>query len=217
MPKNTIHIRKNTISTQQAKKVFISISVILALIIFIDLGIQHLNQLRQEQEEEQARIEQELKEEEERKAQEEAQRQEQERQQYLAMLPQLQFDAIYNLKSLGLASYKLNVPILYQHPELPAGCECVSLTNQLNYYGFNLNKSYLIENYLKYSKSDFVYYYYGSPYDYKNGGVIMAPGTKNLANAYLSDNNANFIAFDITGKNFEDLYAYIERGHPVQI
>lgn len=87
----------------------------------------------------------------------------------------------------------------------------------MNYYKFNLEKSTLIENYLEYSESDFVNYYVGSPYTSGMGGVMMCPAISNLFNKYITVNPGPFKGFDITKRNFEDLFAYIERGHPVQI
>lgn len=123
--------------------------------------------------------------------------------------------AVMGVKPLNLPSKNLLMNITMQYPELPAGCESIALTNVLNYYGFQLNKTHIIKNYLPYSNSDFVNCYYGSPYDYVNGGVIMAPGIRSVANSFLINNNPSFYAVDVTGKTFDDLYAYVERGNPV--
>lgn len=45
----------------------------------------------------------------------------------------------------------------------------------------------------------------------------MCPGIKNLYDSYADKHPSSFKGFDVTGKNFEDLFDYIERGHPVQI
>lgn len=45
----------------------------------------------------------------------------------------------------------------------------------------------------------------------------MCPGVKILFDEFIGANPAAYKGFDITGRNFEDLFAYIERGHPVQI
>ena len=87
----------------------------------------------------------------------------------------------------------------------------------MNYYGFNLTKTYLVDNYLEYDEDDWVNYYVGSPYGEDLGGIMMCPGIQRLFTNYIVDHPAPFKGFDVTGKNFEDLFAYIERGHPVQI
>ncbi|MDO5426490.1 MAG: hypothetical protein Q4F54_01560 [Coriobacteriia bacterium] len=46
---------------------------------------------------------------------------------------------------------------------------------------------------------------------------MMCPGVKILFDEFIGANPAPYKGFDITGRNFEDLFAYIERGHPVQI
>lgn len=122
-----------------------------------------------------------------------------------------------NLQSLNLPAKKLNVPVIYQHPELPAGCEALALTNMINYYGYNLTKFDIIKKYLSYSNDDFVNYYIGSPYKEFNGGAAMCPAIQNAADSFISANNAPLKSYDLTGKEFEDLFAYIERGNPVQI
>ena len=147
-------------------------------------------------------------------AEEQAKRDEELKKQWVALK---EIEVTNTLKSLGLSRKKLDVPIIYQHPEFPAGCECIALTNMMNYYKFNLEKSTLIENYLEYSESDFVNYYVGSPYTSGMGGVMMCPAISNLFNKYITVNPGPFKGFDITKRNFEDLFAYIERGHPVQI
>lgn len=154
--------------------------------------------------EEEARIE----------AEKEAQRLEEESRQWVM---KKEIEAAYNLKPLGLPYKRLDVPILYQHPELPSACECVALTNMMNYYGFNLAKNYLVDNYLKYDEDDWVNYYVGSPYGEDLGGIMMCPGISHLFDNYIIDHPAPFKGFDVSGKNFENLFAYIERGHPVQI
>ena len=154
--------------------------------------------------EEQARIE----------AEKEAKRLEEEAKQWVL---KKEIEVTYTLKPLSLPYKQLNVPIIYQHPELPSACECVALTNMMNYYGFNLTKTYLVDNYLEYDEDDWVNYYVGSPYGEDLGGIMMCPGVQRLFTNYIVDHPAPFKGFDVTGKNFEDLFAYIERGHPVQI
>lgn len=42
----------------------------------------------------------------------------------------------------------INVPIINQYPELPTGCEITSITEVLNYIGFDVDKVYMQENFL---------------------------------------------------------------------
>ena len=133
------------------------------------------------------------------------------------LLPIRQYECVYNLPRLNLDNKYLNLNITYQYPEYPSGCEVIAMTNMLNYYNFGLYKSTLVNNYLPYSWSDWVNYYSGDPSSEDPGGCIMSPGIKDMTDAFLKDNPSKFKAFNVSGKNFEDLFTYIERGHPVQI
>lgn len=128
-----------------------------------------------------------------------------------------EYVAVMNLAQMGLPYKRLNVPIIFQYPEFPSACECMALTNMMNYYGFNLSKSTLVEEYLIYDENDWVNYYVGSPYSADNGGIMMCPAIERLYNRYVYSHPSQLKAYDVTGRNFEDLFAYIERGHPVQI
>lgn len=204
---------RNTSSKKKYTPQLISVVLIVLSLIVVANAVSENQKKIEREEEEQRQIELQFIEEEKARALKE----QQDIQEYYKNLPELIIDTVYNLPSLKNTSKILDVPIIYQYPELPAGCECVALTNQLNYYGYSLNKTNLIDNYLTNSHEDFIYSFYGDPYDYNIGGVIMAPGIKLIANEFLEDNNSNYRAYNVSGKDFEDLYAYIERGHPVQI
>lgn len=105
----------------------------------------------------------------------------------------------------------------YQNPELPCGCEAVALTNQLKYYGFSPSKTEICDKYLTYSNEDFVNSFVGDPYSELDGVTVLAPGLSAAANRYLTANKADMFAYNVSDRNFEDLFAYIEKGHPVQI
>lgn len=112
-------------------------------------------------------------------------------------------------------SANLTLSILYQYPELPAGCEAVSLTMLLNYYGYELDKTDIIDNYLIYS-DNYVTGYYGNPYA-STGGGCYAPGMTDTANNFLSQNGSQYTAVNISGTEFDDLLTYIANGTPVLI
>lgn len=109
----------------------------------------------------------------------------------------------------------LELTILYQYPELPAGCESVSLTMILNYYGYDLYKTEIADNYLIYS-GDFVTGYSGNPYSSVGGGCY-APGITETANNFLKQNGNKHVAVNITGTNLDDLLKYIANDTPVLV
>lgn len=127
-------------------------------------------------------------------------------------------DAILNLTPIGEREHHIDInDFYYQYPELPSGCEIVALDNQLKYYGFNPSKTEIYDNYMPHDSQNFRDAYVGDPYNEVDGATILPPGLRLTANKYLAANNSDYKAYDISNKNFEDLFAYIERGHPVQI
>lgn len=102
-----------------------------------------------------------------------------------------------------------------QFPELPTGCESVALTMLLNYYGFNLDKTTIADEYLIYS-DNFVIGYTGNPHSYDGGGCY-APGMTKTANAFLDENDSNLTAMNITGSKPEDIYRWVANDCPVLI
>lgn len=110
----------------------------------------------------------------------------------------------------------IGVPAILQNPELPTGCESVALTEALNYYGFNLAKTTIADNYMPWSGSDFVYAFLGNPHT-SYGAAIMAPGITNTANSFLSSRGSGLRASNVTGTSLGDLYSYLDQGIPVVV
>lgn len=113
-------------------------------------------------------------------------------------------------------SFDLELELLSQYPELPAGCESVSLTMILNYLGYNLDKTDIVDDYLVYS-GNFVMGYSGDPYSYGVGGGIYAPGMTITANNFLDANGKKHQAKNVTGTDFDTLLEYVAEGHPILI
>ena len=111
---------------------------------------------------------------------------------------------------------ELNLDIIYQNPEYPAGCEAMALTMLLNYFGYQLDKSEIINNYLIYSDENYLMGYKGRP-DITPGGGCYAPALTNTANRFLLQNNSSYKAKNISGTEFKDLFTYIAKGYPVLV
>lgn len=119
-----------------------------------------------------------------------------------------------------------DVPIILQGDEYPSGCESVSATMLLKYYGFEMEVDRFIDDYLP--KSDFhfdkngemygpdVYSaFIGSPYS-KSALGCFPPVIENAINDYFLDKG--FRAVDITGSSVESLISnYIAKDEPVLI
>lgn len=118
-------------------------------------------------------------------------------------------------------------PIVYQEPELPTGCEVTALTMLLQYYGYDVDKMTMVEDYLptlprktwkgedgKTYGPDLYNYFVGDPA--KASGTICGAGAiETAANAYLADVESNLQALDITGTKASELYTYVARNVPV--
>ncbi|MGN0364297.1 MAG: C39 family peptidase [Bilifractor sp.] len=109
----------------------------------------------------------------------------------------------------------LDVPEMFQNPELPTGCESVALTIALNALGCSLNKTDIAEQYLEYG-DNLAYQYAGDPHTDSGAGVFAA-GIVNAAEKYIDDQNLEIAAFNTTGTSLADLYKVVDAGYPVVI
>ncbi|MBR2043924.1 MAG: C39 family peptidase [Clostridia bacterium] len=115
-------------------------------------------------------------------------------------------------------SVKLDVDYLPQRPELPTGCEITSLTTVLNYYGYNVTKTEMADNYLPKSNTskNFWSVFVGNP-RYSSGFGCYAQPITEAANKYLEEQGSNLVAYNCSGSTFEQLLLEIESGRPVVI
>ena len=107
--------------------------------------------------------------------------------------------------------YASKVQTEYQLPELPSGCEVVSLTIALRAAGFELSKTEIADNYLVVDGSEWGFL--ASPYEDNGGG--FPPGIVDAANSYLAEQDTLLKAHDLTGSSFEALCALVDTGIPV--
>ncbi len=109
----------------------------------------------------------------------------------------------------------LELELIYQHPELPTGCESVALTMLLNYYGFGLDKTTIASEYLIYA-DNFVEGFVGNPFS-TGGAGIYSPGLTRTANKFLDAQGSELNAKNVTDSTPEELYRYLAEGKPVVI
>ncbi len=117
------------------------------------------------------------------------------------------------------------VPPLLQEPELPNGCEIVSLTAILNYYGYNVSKIIMADHHLpkqgfsringKLFGPDPYKTYAGSPRVKSGGWYSFAPPIVDAANNYMANQEYKMKATNISGSSKEDLIAYLNNGIPI--
>lgn len=117
-------------------------------------------------------------------------------------------------------------PIIYQHPELPNGCEITSLAMLLTWAGYPVNKVELSANYLPkqdFSCSDDVRYgpdpnqaFAGDPSSYDGWYCLEGPILK-AGNAYLYDQNSPAHAVSRSGLSREELEQCLDEGIPLAV
>ncbi|MBR4628035.1 MAG: C39 family peptidase [Ruminococcus sp.] len=103
-----------------------------------------------------------------------------------------------------------------QEPELPTGCEVTSLTADLNYLGFDIDKLTLCDEYMPIALAGEVVMdeaYVGNPrYD---GFGCNANVMVQTADSYFASVDSPCYAEDLTGTELSQLFWQIDNGRPV--
>lgn len=123
---------------------------------------------------------------------------------------------------------KIYIPVetVMQEPELPNGCEITSLTAILNYYGYDVTKTYMSDHFLpkmSFQKIDGKLYgpnpykaYAGEPRD-KTGYFAYAPPIVQAANNYFRSIGIDHHAVDISGSSSGVIMELLNKGNPIVI
>lgn len=116
---------------------------------------------------------------------------------------------------------------LMQKPELPNGCEIVSLTAVLNYYGYNVSKTTMADKYLpkqafswkngKRYGPDPYKAYAGNPRSATGGWYSFAPPIVKAAENYMATQTNKMKAKNISGSSQKEILTYLNKGVPVVI
>ena len=130
-------------------------------------------------------------------------------------------DDNYTIKYATVTIYesdttRLDIDCIMQYPELPNGCEVVSLAMALGHVGMSVDPTYLYDNFMPKDenfKMDFFNTYVGDAKDIGCG--CFAPCVVKTANAYLRDMGSYKRAYDVSGEPLSELEKYIERKTPV--
>lgn len=135
----------------------------------------------------------------------------------------------YDLKSDGTINVTemfVEVPLILQKPELPNGCEIVSLASILNFYNYPIDKVTLSDEYLDkspfYRKNGKLYgadpdiAFSGDPKD-PAGWFVYAPPTVKAGQTYIDEVAGNHNVTDLTGSTEAEIMRYVEEGIPVAI
>lgn len=110
----------------------------------------------------------------------------------------------------------LEVPSVLQLPELPTGCESVALTMALEYEGFMLYKTTIAREFLIYNQEtdNMAIGYIGDPFS-EDGAGCFAPAIAATADNFFEDQEADYVAYDISGTEMEELLSYVQADTPV--
>ena len=123
----------------------------------------------------------------------------------------LKVDFFKNIKN------NLDVPLSYQHPAYPEGCESYATVAVLKYFGYKIEESEFISKYLDMIslwdkrvtkiKNLFDKYYLGDPSNKKYQGYLANPPVLvKAANKYFKKiKSKKYIAVDTTGKSLKEL------------
>lgn len=113
-------------------------------------------------------------------------------------------------------SYKLSgFKWVNQYPELPTGCEITALTSVLNYYGYNVKKETMADDYLKKGSGSFYEMFLGNPRKKEGSYGCMAQSIADAANLYFKKNSISRKAVNISGSEFDKVLDYVSDGYPV--
>ncbi len=110
-----------------------------------------------------------------------------------------------------------HVPELYQNPELPWGCESVSLVIALRAFGYDVGKTEVYDKYLSHSNWDYVNAFAGNAYNMTGLGECYPPAIVDAANRYLVSHGAAERAINLSGASFSTLLEYVDKGYPVLV
>ena len=114
------------------------------------------------------------------------------------------------------SSASLDLPEMWQVPELPTGCESVALTIALNYMGCGLKKETFAQKYLRHHVDDMTEGFVGDPFS-DDGAGIFPPALVASCNDYFESQDSDLVAFETTSYHFGQLLALTAKGCPVVI
>lgn len=121
----------------------------------------------------------------------------------------------------------LDVATLLQKPELPNGCEIVSLTALLHYYGYSVSKEQMSDDFLpkeaffrkdgRLIGPDPHLSYAGNPRNETGAFFSYADPIVIAGNSYLSSQSDARQVLDVTGSSKQQILELVTKGHPVVV
>ena len=127
-------------------------------------------------------------------------------------------DAFHAFYQAGFATMDIE-NIMQEKIGMPNGCEAVSLSMALGYYGFDIDARILFEGFMphgKYGEANPFYEYVGSPKN-RTGYGCYAPCVVETANKFLKNRGSKRRAHDISTSSVYEILGYVWNGIPVII
>lgn len=115
------------------------------------------------------------------------------------------------------ASAQIPFQAVSQYPELPTGCEVTSLAAVLNFYGIDIDKCDIADNYLEkgdVGTVDFHEAFEGDPRDESSFGCY-APVIVKAAEKIIAERQVGLQVTEVSGSELDSLFEYIDKGVPV--
>ncbi|AQQ55290.1 C39 family peptidase [Planococcus lenghuensis] len=120
----------------------------------------------------------------------------------------------------------LNVPTVFQKPELPNGCEITALTALLNYHGIEVSKTTMADDYLPQESLDYhknvktgpnpYQAYAGNPRN-SDGWYVFADPIVKAANSIIAVKGKGLRAENVSESTREEILSYIDQDIPVAV
>ncbi|MFZ3577777.1 C39 family peptidase [Virgibacillus sp. DJP39] len=126
---------------------------------------------------------------------------------------------------IHITEVKIDVEVLKQKPELPNGCEVTALTSTLNFYGYDVTKTKIADEFLpkklfesrngKLFGPDPYKFYGGNPRSLNKGFYAYPPPVAKAANEYLDFIGGKSRALNISGSTKGEIIDILNKGIPV--
>lgn len=118
-------------------------------------------------------------------------------------------------ETIVASSYRIkDFEWLGQYPELPTGCEITSLTSVLNYYGYDVDKEVMADDYLEKGSGSFYKMFLGNPRSEHGFGCMSQP-IADAAKKYFDNNSADMIVENVSGMDLDEVFQYVAKGLPM--
>lgn len=116
-------------------------------------------------------------------------------------------------------SFEIDIPVIYNEPELPTGGEVTSLAMVLNYMGYSIDKQELAKNYLPCAdrgEATFTQAFIGSPFE-TDGMGCFAPVIAETAQKYISSQGGGKTVKVLNADSFDEVLLRVASGYPVMV